>query len=178
MFLLCLCSLVLVRPMGTPLSWHLSFFTCTHYFFLRFCLFSEKGREKEGKKHQCVVASHAPPMGDLACNPGMCPNRELNQRAFGWQAGAQSTEPYQAGLYPSFLNTSLGKFCAFLIPDLQSPISPKNWFFLVENGCLEAEIRVLDALTTIGELWLPGLVNVYIRYGIYVCTHTHIAVYI
>ena len=25
--------------------------------------------EKEGKKHQCVVASHVPPTGDLACNP-------------------------------------------------------------------------------------------------------------
>ena len=31
-----------------------------------------KGREKEGEKHQCVVASHMPPTGDLASNPGMC----------------------------------------------------------------------------------------------------------
>ena len=29
--------------------------------------------EREGEKHQCVDASHAPPTGDLACNPGMCP---------------------------------------------------------------------------------------------------------
>ena len=27
--------------------------------------------EREGEKHQCVVASHAPPTGDLACNPEM-----------------------------------------------------------------------------------------------------------
>ena len=39
-----------------------------------------EGREKrEGEKHQCVDASHAPPNGDLSCNPGMCPDWELNQ---------------------------------------------------------------------------------------------------
>ena len=37
-----------------------------------------KGVEREGGKHQCVVASHTPPTGDLACNPGMCPDREWN----------------------------------------------------------------------------------------------------
>ena len=30
-------------------------------------------RERKGEKQQCVVASHAPPTGDLACNPGVCP---------------------------------------------------------------------------------------------------------
>ena len=41
-------------------------------------LFSERGREgeSEGEEHQCVVASHAPPTGDLALNPGMCPDWE------------------------------------------------------------------------------------------------------
>ena len=34
--------------------------------------------EKEGDKHPCVVASRMPPTGDLACNPGMCPDWELN----------------------------------------------------------------------------------------------------
>ena len=35
----------------------------------------ERGREgeREGEKCPCVVASHAPPTGDVACNPGMCP---------------------------------------------------------------------------------------------------------
>ena len=39
-------------------------------------LLSERGegREKEGDKHQCVVASHAPPTEDLARNPGLCPD--------------------------------------------------------------------------------------------------------
>ena len=27
----------------------------------------------------CLVTSHKPPMGDLAHNPGTCPNWELNQ---------------------------------------------------------------------------------------------------
>ena len=38
-------------------------------------LFLEKGREREreGEKHQRVVASHMPHTGDLASNPGMCP---------------------------------------------------------------------------------------------------------
>ena len=53
------------------------------FFFLRFYLFTfrEKGREREqeGGKHQCVVATHAPPTGDLARNPGMCPDWDSNR---------------------------------------------------------------------------------------------------
>ena len=45
--------------------------------------------EREGEKHQCVVASRMPPTGDLAHNPGMCPAWESNQRPFDSQAGAQ-----------------------------------------------------------------------------------------
>ena len=36
--------------------------------------------------------------GDLAHNPGMCPDWESNRQPFGSQAGAQSTEPHQPGL--------------------------------------------------------------------------------
>ena len=53
--------------------------------------------EKEGEKHQCVVASCMSPTGDPAPNPGMCPDWEQNQRPFDLQAGAQSTEPHQPG---------------------------------------------------------------------------------
>ena len=64
-------------------------------------LFLERGRERErkGEKHQCVVASHAPHTGDLACNPGMCPDWESNQGPFGLQADTQSTELHQPGLF-------------------------------------------------------------------------------
>ena len=64
------------------------------HFFLRFTYFLERGREreKEGEKHQCVVASCTPPTGDLAGNPGMWPDCESNPPPLGSQAGTQSTE--------------------------------------------------------------------------------------
>ena len=42
-----------------------------------------KGGEREGEKHQCVVASCAPPTGDPAGNPGLCFDWESNQGLFG-----------------------------------------------------------------------------------------------
>ena len=44
-----------------------------------------------------MAASHSAPPGDLACNPGMCPDWESNWRQFGLQASTQSTEPHQPG---------------------------------------------------------------------------------
>ena len=80
---------------------HLSFVDLFIYLFLRFNLFifGERGREGErgGKKHQCMVASGASPTGDLACNPGICPDWESNWQPFGSQARTQSTEPPQPG---------------------------------------------------------------------------------
>ena len=68
--------------------------------YLCMYLFLERGREEE--KHQCVLASHMPPTGDLTRSPGMCSDWELNQRLFGSQAGTESTEPYQPGLFLSY----------------------------------------------------------------------------
>ena len=67
-------------------------------FYILF-IFRERGREGErkGEKHQCMVASHVPPIGDLARNPGMCPDWESNQRPFGSKVSTQSTEPHQPG---------------------------------------------------------------------------------
>ena len=51
------------------------------FFFLKsLFIFRERGKEGEREEeiHQCVVASCMPPAGDLACNPGMCPDWELN----------------------------------------------------------------------------------------------------
>ena len=55
------------------------FFVVLKRFYL--FIFRERGREgeRDGEKHQCVVHSRAPPTGDLACNPGMCPDWESNQ---------------------------------------------------------------------------------------------------
>ena len=41
-------------------------------------LFLERGGGREKEKHQCVVASHMPPAGDLDRNPGMCSDWGLN----------------------------------------------------------------------------------------------------
>ena len=76
---------------------NVTFFKDFIYLFLE----RGEGREKEGEKHQWVVASHMPPTGDLACNPGMCPDWELNQRSFALQACAQSAEPHHPG--PNFI---------------------------------------------------------------------------
>ena len=59
--------------------------------------------EREGEKHQCVAACRASPGGHPAHNPGMCPDWESNQQPVGLQAGAQSTEPHQPGLWVSFV---------------------------------------------------------------------------
>ena len=82
----------------------LKFLFIDFIFFHILFISRERGREgeREGEKHQCVVASHIPPTGDLARNPGMRPDWESNQRPFGLQAGAQSTEPHQPGR-PAFL---------------------------------------------------------------------------
>ena len=44
----------------------------------------------------CGCLSHIP-TGDLAHNPGMCPDWEMNWRSFGSQSDTQSTKPHQAG---------------------------------------------------------------------------------
>ena len=73
-----------------------SFFKRRFYLFI----FRQRGREgeREGEKHPCVLASCTPLTGDLACNPGTCPDWELNRWPFGLQAHTQSTEPHHPGL--------------------------------------------------------------------------------
>ena len=68
------------------------------FFFKDFIYsFSERGEEKE-KKRERNISVLLLPTGDLACNPDMCPDWESNQRPFGSQARAQSTELQQPGL--------------------------------------------------------------------------------
>ena len=79
-------------------------FAVQKFFFKILFIFRERREgEREGGKHQCMVASCAPLAGDLACNPGMCPDWELNQRPFSSQACAQSTELHQPGEVQMFL---------------------------------------------------------------------------
>ena len=75
-------------------------------------IFRERGREeeREGEKHprerdiSISCLSHIP-TGDLACNPGMCPDWELNQQPLSLQAGTQFTESHQPGLHWVLKNT-------------------------------------------------------------------------
>ena len=69
-------------------------------FFYLFTFRQRGGQgEREREKYQCVVASRMSPTGDLAHNPGMCPDWELNQWPFGSQVVAQSIEWCQPGLF-------------------------------------------------------------------------------
>ena len=71
------------------------FFKDVIYLFLS----RGEGREKERERNINVwLPLMHPPTGDLARNPGMCPDWQSNQWPFGSQAGTQSTEPHQPGL--------------------------------------------------------------------------------
>ena len=48
-----------------------------------------------------MITSCVLPTGDLAHNPGICPDWESNWQPFGLQASTQYTEPHQPGLFSS-----------------------------------------------------------------------------
>ena len=77
------------------------------FFFKILFVYFQRGKEKEkeGEKHQCVWLPLVHPTGDLACNPGMCPDWELNRGPLGLQAGTPSTEPHQPQLQLALINT-------------------------------------------------------------------------
>ena len=85
--------------------WDIFLWLCVAIFFKDFFItFRERRREGEREERNInvreihwSVVSHTPPTGDLAQNPGLCPDWESNQQPFGLQAGAQSTEPHQPG---------------------------------------------------------------------------------
>ena len=82
------------------------------FFFKDFTYFLlDREGEGEREKHQYArntsvhwsVDYCTPPTGDLAHNPGMCPDWELNWQPFGLQASTKSTEPHQLGLHIIFI---------------------------------------------------------------------------
>ena len=59
--------------------------------FLKILFISQgegKGEWRKGRETHQSVASSKPSFGDLACNPGMCPDWEPNQWPFGLQASS------------------------------------------------------------------------------------------
>ena len=96
------------------------------FLILFLFIFRERGRREKEREWSIDVweiqqsaASRAPPAGNLACNPGICPDWEPNQQPFGSQASTQSTESYQPGLFLLFLLKSLP---LFLLSLSKSPI--------------------------------------------------------
>ena len=73
-----------------------------------------------------------PRTGDLARNPGMCPDWESNLRPFGSQAGAQSTEPHHPGqgsvLNHNYLPAFKKRLVRVLGGKLSLRVSPNNVF--------------------------------------------------
>ena len=135
---------------------------------LKYCLFifraRRREREREGDKHWCVretapsVASHTPPSGDLAHNPGTCPAWEWKQWPFGLQAGTQSTEPCQPEGRVIYLKCISEQIKSFLIIYF-SPI-------------LLCGHNIVEINSTSLHLYFIILLNVELNYGIVVMNST------
>ena len=110
----------------------------------RFYLFIFRGRwegEREGEKHQCVLASCTPPTkGTWPATQAGALDWELNWRPFGSQASTQSTKPHQPGPH------------SFLSP--QSSLTLNKW--KVECVCKlymdqEVEVKILITWCNMGH---------------------------
>ena len=126
-----------------------------------------------------MVACRMPPTGDLAHNPGMCPDWDSNQWPFGSQAHTQSTKLHQPGgnsifyIFLSFfysipgLAASLLNFSAALHPPLHLHFLQKHlahiyqtrWylFMWVSLGALQVALPVTvphyhPVQETVGEI--------------------------
>ena len=110
-------------------------------------LFLQRGRkgEREEEKHQYVAASCASPIGDLARNLSVYPDWELNRWRFGSQAGAQSTEPHQPGLFLLFILTLLISPPKSLMYQLSFILFTFQNFFLIYQN---TKIQALDSFKT------------------------------
>ena len=62
-------------------------------------MFRERGKEgeREGEKHQCVVAFCMPPTGDVASNPGVCPRLGIELATLLFTCQHSATEPHLPG---------------------------------------------------------------------------------
>ena len=78
--------------------------------------------EREGEKHQCVVMSRTPPIGDLACNPGICPDWESNQDPLVRRATLNPLSHTSQAQKPSLDSRSQRKKCC-QIPIQTAPYS-------------------------------------------------------
>ena len=75
-------------------------------------IFRERGKEEERERpidcerYTNLLPIEYPQLGSPTCNPGMCPDWELNQQPVSSQAGPQSNDPHQLG-HKSLLTHSI-----------------------------------------------------------------------
>ena len=103
-------------------------------------VFRQRGRKGErGKKHQCVVACHEPPSGDLTPNPGMCPHWESNRRPSLFRHSIHWSTP---GLWTIFLIVFFQMlFIQFLVTSHQ----PEQGSWCTYRCCNTSRIASLSA---------------------------------
>ena len=67
------------------------------YFLEDFIFILERGERGKEERKSGSVASNMPLTGDLACDPGMCPDRESSLQPFALWEDTQLTEPRWSG---------------------------------------------------------------------------------
>ena len=112
-------------------------------------IFTERGREgdREGEKHQCVVASR------LAHNPGMCPDQESNWRPFDSQPALnpQSYTSQSCGLNScrrSPIVSEFEKISYFHNSLLQKKIYYLFWIYLCQLYRIQQKCHILKIRRT------------------------------
>ena len=96
-----------------------------------------------------MVTSQAPPMRDLAGNPGVCSGWESNQRPFGLQAGTQSTEPQQPGLEFIFV-LGVRLRSRFIVLPMDVPLLQYHLLKRVYTTCVELILYLRE--TSVGHI--------------------------
>ena len=118
----CLLGVHIIQMSLLNLKLFVNFFK--DYLFIYF--YRGEGKEKERERNINVWLSFACPRhGDLACNPGMCPDWESNCQPFGSQASTQPLSHTSQGNYLLILNEepALGKSLGSYL-ELKTPLRP------------------------------------------------------
>ena len=101
-------------------------------FFNFIYLFLERGREGEREKHQCVVASRAPPTGVPVHNHGMCCDWESNLSPLVLSPALNPLSHTSQGSYTVFpvrmmLSFAKRVLCSALLPQWLVEVSEHHW---------------------------------------------------
>ena len=128
----------LVRLGVHSLCVDVSAWSCSEFFsflFFKIYLFIDiRGGRKRGRETSICCCLTCTPTGDLAHNPGLCPDWESNWRTFGSQARAQSPESNQPGQNTPFFSFAFWGLSGRLPPrPLSFPMLP---LFLLFEFCL------------------------------------------